>query len=133
MKTLIINNYSSYEKDYRYSVKDSGDRIAAIFDKLIEITARHCDAYASDIYWTMRSFEEACKNDAEYVRYLDIRETGVTAYKKCDLEEELTSYPSNIISKRCVWKLSRELELNEYGEVKAVNKLRRVSLRVVDL
>ena len=82
----------------------------------------------------MRSFEEACNaDDTKYVRYLDIKETGVTSYRKDDLEKELTSYPSNIISKRCVWKLSRELELNEYGEVKAVNKLRRVSLRVVDL
>ena len=59
-RVLYLSNFSSYDtRDF--IVRDEDTRTASIFDKMIEIAARKCDRYASDIFYDMLKLYECCE------------------------------------------------------------------------
>lgn len=75
---LIINDYSSY-KTSAYYVEDTGDRIASIYDKLIELAFRKCDSYASDVFWDMYTFYKSVRRSLPFDKILTFTQHGVNS------------------------------------------------------
>ena len=109
---LTIGKYS-YNNSSKYYVSDPGDRIASVFDKIIEVAARKCDSYASDAFWDMYRLVEAANDETTFDRLLWFRETGVTSVdvKALTTLDYLTL--KNIASQENIWRLSHKLELDE--------------------
>lgn len=109
---LTIGKYS-YNNASKYYVSDPGDRIAGVFDKVIEIAARKCDSYASDVFWDMYRMIEAIRDDNTFDRLLWFRETGVTSVDIKDLTT--LNYPTlkDIANQENIWRLSHKLELDK--------------------
>lgn len=126
---VTIRNYSYYNSD-KCRIVDSGDRVASIFDKLIEIAARKCDTYASDVFWSMKSFNECVEKRGCYDKILVFRETGVLSFNvselgSCDL------YTLRTLEKeRCIWRLQHKLGLDEFNKVVQESALTRVTLHI---
>lgn len=109
---LTIGKYS-YNNPSKYYVSDPGDRVASVFDKVIEIAARKCDSYASDVFWDMYRLVEAANNETTFDRLLWFRETGVTSIDVKDLTTLDYFSLKNIASQENIWRLSHKLEIDE--------------------
>lgn len=127
---LTISKYS-YNNPSKYYVSDPGDRVASVFDKVIELAARKCDSYASDVFWDMYRLVEAARDETTFDRLLWFRETGVSS---ADIKDLTTfNYPTlkDIASQENIWRLSHKLELDEETGCPAWrNIFERVSCRV---
>lgn len=127
---LTISKYS-YNNSSKYYVSDPGDRVASVFDKVIELAARKCDSYASDVFWDMYRLVEAVNNETTFDRLLWFRETGVNAADVKDLTTFNYSTLKDIASQENIWRLSHKLELDEEtGRPVWRNVFERVSCRV---
>ncbi len=109
---LTIDKYSCNNAS-KYYVSDPGNRIAGVFDKIIEVAAHKCDSYASDVFWDMYHMVEAVRDDNTFDRLLWFRETRVSSVDIKDLTTLNYSMLKNIASQENIWRLSHKLELDE--------------------
>ena len=129
MEKIIINHYSMYQtKDY--CAHDFGSRMASIVDKLIEIAARKCDHYASDVYYDIKRLEEACDNEQKIDRILVFRETGVLSYDTSNITKNL--YRDTLRDEKNIWRLEHKLVM-DMGELTWETMLVRVYLKLTDV
>ena len=71
---IKIVNYSSYDD---YTVKSNTENISDIVDKLVRLTAKITERFASDIYYDIKSLYHCLDQYEPYDRILFFRETGV--------------------------------------------------------
>lgn len=71
---LKITNHSSYND---YTVTSNTENISDVVDKLIRLTAKITERYASDIYYDIKSLYNSLEEHEPYDRVLFFRETGV--------------------------------------------------------
>lgn len=75
---MKIVPYSPYP---RFETKDVGENVSTVLDKLLRITTKITELYASDILYTIEAFNEAREKNEAFYRILAFREDGVNAYK----------------------------------------------------
>lgn len=71
---IKIDNYSSYDN---YTVKSNTENISDIVDKMVRLTAKITESYASDIYYDIKSLHHCLEEHEPYDRVLFFRESGV--------------------------------------------------------
>lgn len=132
---IQIRNYSMYNTE-KYYAKDEGDRIANIFDKLIEVADRKCDKYKSDVFWDMLSFNKAVEAERQYDRILVFRETGVSAYETSIIKDPETltirEYREikDIADNQNIWRLTHKMGLDETGHTIWISEFKRVYIHI---
>lgn len=133
-KKTIISKYSFYETK-EYYVYDEGTRLASIFDKLIEIAARKCDHYASDIYYDMKRLEEAVDKERHFDKIIVFSDNAVFSYETEQLIKDVQTLPSPITDSRHIWRLEHKLSLDESDETSAsatwITTLTRVNIQQI--
>ena len=100
---IKITQHSCYDN---YTVTSNTDNISDVVDKLIRLTAKITERYASDIYYDIKSLYHCLEEHEPYDRVLFFRETGVWAmnYEEVDRVLEhiqtwrLTHDPVNMIT-----------------------------------
>lgn len=100
---IKIDNYSSYNN---YTVISNTDNISNIVDKMVRLTAKITERFASDIFYDIKSLYHCLEEHEPYDRVLFFRETGVWTvdYEEVDRMYEhiqawrLTHDPENIIT-----------------------------------
>lgn len=70
-------------KIYQHIIDDKGtvsntDNISSVIDKMIRLTAKLTECYASDIIYDIDNLKDAVENGIEYDALLFFRECGVT-------------------------------------------------------
>lgn len=75
METIKISTHSCYDK----GTTSQTENISNIIDKLIRLTAKLTECYASDIIYDIDTLKNAITNGNELDRLLFFRECGVTA------------------------------------------------------
>lgn len=96
---LKITNHSSYDD---YTVTSNTDNISDVVDKLIRLTAKITERYASDIYYDIDSLHQCLEEHKPYDRVLFFRESGVWAVNV----EYLTEFVDHIQA----WRLTHDPE-----------------------
>lgn len=71
---LKITNHSSYDD---YTVTSNTENISDVVDKLIRLSAKITERYASDIYYDINSLHQCLEERRPYDRVLFFRESGV--------------------------------------------------------
>jgi hypothetical protein len=71
-----IINYSCYDD---YTVTSNTENISNIVDKMIRLTAKVTERFASDIYYDIKSLYGCLEEHESYDRILFFRESGVWA------------------------------------------------------
>lgn len=100
---LKITNHFSYNDD---TVTSNTENISDIVDKLIRLTTKITERYASDIYYDIKSLHNALEEYEPYDRVLFFRESGVWTVSVEDLNTfvdhiqawRLTHDPENTIT-----------------------------------
>lgn len=72
----VIQDYSCYDN---YTVKSKTENVSNVVDKMIRITAKTTESFASDIYYDIRALYKAINKKEKLDRILFFREGGVTA------------------------------------------------------
>ena len=72
----VIQDYSCYDN---YTVKSKTENVSNVVDKMIRITAKTTESFASDIYYDIRALYKAINQKEKLDRILFFREGGVTA------------------------------------------------------
>lgn len=83
---MKITNYSSYDN---YTVKSYTKNITNIIDKMIRLTAKLTELYASDIVYEINDLEQAVANHKEYDSILFFREAGVSSREVENIPDKL--------------------------------------------
>ena len=96
---LKITNHSSYDD---YTVTSNTDNISDVVDKLIRLTAKITERYASDIYYDIDSLHQCLEEHKSYDRVLFFRESGVWTVSV----EDLNTLVDNIQA----WRLTHDPE-----------------------
>lgn len=96
---LKITNHSSYND---YTVTSNTENISDVVDKLIRLTAKITERYASDIYYDIKSLHNALEEYEPYDRVLFFRESGVWTVSV----EDLTDFVDHIQA----WRLTHDPE-----------------------
>ena len=110
---LVINDYSSY-KTSAYYVEDTGDRIAGIYDKLIELAFRKCDSYASDVFWDMCSFYKSIEHLLPFDKILIFTQHGVNSNStSAILSDHNPSTITEYARQQDVWRLTHTYNQEE--------------------
>ena len=78
-----INKYSIYDN---YTVRDNGTNYSAIVTKMVQLSGRLCERFASDIIYDANAFISSIKLKENFDRYLFFRENGVTDFKPEDVD-----------------------------------------------
>ena len=81
---LKITNHSSYDD---YTVTSNTDNISDVVDKLVRLTAKITERYASDIYYDIKSLYHCLEEHEPYDRVLFFREGGVWTVNTNELDE----------------------------------------------
>lgn len=126
---IIISKYS-YQDTKDYYVENHGDNISNIFDKLIELAARKCDHYASDIFWDMKTFADIVSEGKKFDRILVFRETGVHSIDVDNLNNLWLSDVRALAAERCIWRIEYKLDLDDMGKPEWKSTLTRVYIKV---
>lgn len=100
---IKITNHSYYGN---YTVTSKTDNISDVVDKMIRLTAKITESYASDIYYDINSLYNCLEEHEPYDRVLFFRESGVWTvnYEEVDRVFEhiqawrLTHDPENTIT-----------------------------------
>ena len=100
---IKITNYSSYDN---YTVTSNTDNISDVVDKLIRLSAKITERYASDIYYDINSLHRCLEEHEPYDRVLFFRESGVWTVSVEEIDRvfdhiqawRLTHDPENIIT-----------------------------------
>lgn len=77
-KKVEIRDYSCSQNDKLNNLVVEGDNWSSIVSMLIDITARKCDYYKSDIFYDIKAFVDAIDKNMDYDNLLVFRECGVT-------------------------------------------------------
>ena len=72
--TYTIHSYSSFDG---YTTKSVNDNISSIMSRMVQIAGRLCENYASDVYYTLCSYDDAVRGNYEYDRLITFYESGV--------------------------------------------------------
>lgn len=72
----VIKDYSCYDN---YTVKSKTENVSNVVDKMIRITAKTTESFASDIYYDIRALYQAINKKEKFDRVLFFREGGVSA------------------------------------------------------
>ena len=73
-----IHSYSSFDG---YITKSVNDNISSIMSRMVQIAGRLCEDYASDVYYTLCSYDDAVRENYEYDRLITFYESGVIERK----------------------------------------------------
>ena len=73
-----IHSYSSFDG---YTTKSVNDNISSIMSRMVQIAGRLCESYASDVYYTLCSYDDAVRENYEYDRLITFYESGVIERK----------------------------------------------------
>ena len=105
-----------YGTNNRYTAKSVNDNVSNIMSRMIQIAGRLCENYASDVYYTLCSYDDAVRGNYEYDRLITFYESGVIERK---IENGTVDSKSNGIQ---YWRLT-------WDPKKHMGTLIRVSLR----
>lgn len=93
-----IHSYSSFDG---YTTKSVNDNISSIMSRMVQIAGRLCENYASDVYYTLCSYDDAVRENYEYDKLITFRESGVI---ECKIENgTVDSRPRGIQYWRLTW------------------------------
>ena len=93
-----IHSYSSFDG---YTTKSVNDNISSIMSRMVQIAGRLCESYASDVYYTLCSYDDAVRENYEYDKLITFRESGVI---ECKIENgTVDSRPRGIQYWRLTW------------------------------
>lgn len=70
-----------YSTDKGNTTKSVNDDISDIMSRMIQIAGRLCENYASDVYYTLCSYDDAVRENYEYDRLITFYESGVIERK----------------------------------------------------
>jgi len=102
-----ITNYSMYDN---YTVTSNTENVSNIIDKLIRITAKITECFASDIYYDIDGLYHHIKEHESYDRVLFFRESGVWTVSYEDLESYVDNNCGDYIQ---TWRLTYDPETTE--------------------
>lgn len=63
------------------TTKSVNDNVSNIMSRMIQIAGRLCENYASDVYYTLCSYDDAVRENYEYDRLITFYESGVIERK----------------------------------------------------
>lgn len=115
---MKISNYAIGDK----GITSNTENISSIIDKLIRITAKTTEYYASDIIYDIESLNDAVKHGTELDVLLFFREHGVTTRGAKDFNDEAYDCILWNFTPIQVWRLTHNPSTME-------TKLIRVSIR----
>ena len=100
---LKITNYSCYDN---YTVTSNTENISDVVDKLVRLSAKITERFASDIYYDIHSLYHCLEEHESYDRVLFFRESGVWTVSVEELDNmvdhiqawRLTHDPENMIT-----------------------------------
>lgn len=95
--TYTIHSYSSFDG---YTTKSVNDNVSNIMSRMIQIAGRLCEHYASDVYYTLCSYDDAVRENYEYDRLITFYESGVIERK---IENDTVDHKSDGIQ---YWRLT---------------------------
>ena len=70
-----------YSNNKKYNTTSVNDNISSIMSRMIQIAGRLCENYASDVYYTLCSYDDAVRENYEYDRLITFYESGVIERK----------------------------------------------------
>ena len=70
-----------YGTNNGYTVKSANDNVSNIMSRMVQIAGRLCENYASDVYYTLCSYDDAVRENCEYDRLITFYESGVIERK----------------------------------------------------
>ena len=90
-----------YGTNNRYTVKSVNDNVSNIMSIMIQIAGRLCENYASDVYYTLCSYNDAVRENYNYDKLIVFQESGVIEYT---IENDtVNSRPRGIQYWRLTW------------------------------
>ena len=90
-----------YGTNNGYTTKSVNDNISSIMSRMVQIAGRLCEDYASDVYYTLCSYDDAVRGNYEYDKLITFRESGVI---ECKIENgTVDSRPRGIQYWRLTW------------------------------
>ena len=90
-----------YSTDKGNTTKSVNANISSIMSRMIQIAGRLCENYASDVYYTLCSYDDAVRENYEYDRLITFYESGVS---ECKIENGIVdSKPNGIQYWRLTW------------------------------
>ena len=90
-----------YSTDKGNTTKSVNDNISSIMSRMVQIAGRLCEDYASDVYYTLCSYDDAVRENYEYDRLITFYESGVI---ECTIENDtVNSRPRGIQCWRLTW------------------------------
>ena len=90
-----------YSTDKGNTTKSVNDNISSIMSRMVQIAGRLCEDYASDVYYTLCSYNDAVRENYEYDRLITFYESGVIEYT---IENDtVNSRPRGIQYWRLTW------------------------------
>ena len=104
---MKITNYSPYDN---YTVKSYTKNIINIIDKMIRLTAKLTELYASDIVYEINDLEQAVANHKEYDSILFFREAGVSSREVENIPDKLLESLNHSLQ---TWRLTHSPETME--------------------
>ena len=75
-----------YSDNRQHRIVARGDNVSDVIDRMIRVTAKVTEHYASDIVYTINDLLAAIDNKTDLAVVLNFRECGVTTYSKAQLE-----------------------------------------------
>lgn len=63
------------------TTKSVNDNISSIMSRMVQIAGRLCENYASDVYYTLCSYDDAVRENYEYDGLITFYESGVIERK----------------------------------------------------
>ena len=113
-----IGNYSCYDS---HTVTANSENVSAIIDKLIRITAKLTERFASDITYDIANLNNAVKLHMRHDVLLFFREYGVTTWEVSEFDECAHDTIMSNFTPLQVWRLTHSPDTME-------TKLVRVSV-----
>ena len=90
-----------YGTNNGYTTKSVNDNVSNIMSRMIQIAGRLCENYASDVYYTLCSYDDAVRENYEYDRLITFYESGVI---ECKIENNTVDRnPEGIQYWRLTW------------------------------
>ena len=89
-----------YSTDKGNTTKSVNDNISSIMSRMVQIAGRLCENYASDVYYTLCSYDDAVRGNYKYDRLITFYESGVI---ECKIENDTVDSKSNGIQ---YWRLT---------------------------
>ena len=69
-----------YSTDKGNTTKSVNDNISSIMSRMVQIAGRLCEDYASDVYYTLCSYDDAVRENYNYDKLIVFYESGVIEY-----------------------------------------------------